>query len=278
MTRREQQRLRRQWNRYQIKTEVAWQKPIYIALRKQVNQFLAFAKDQGVNSALAQIDVIVKEDPVKDVLYRMYKQVIPAYASIVFSEITDRYKGELAQEKLFGISGRWLRDVTEYILNYAANKITSITETTRDNIRTTIERELANGESYARIAQKIDVDPLYAGRARIISRTEVSGSANYAAHAGAEQTGLEMLKIWISELGDRTRRVPRDSFDHLHMNGVTVAMNEPFTVNARSGEENIDFPGDPTGSAGNVICCRCTQGYEAKRDSSGRLIRKPVLR
>jgi hypothetical protein len=34
-------------------------------------------------------------------------------------------------------------------------------------------------------------------------------------------------------------------------------MDEPFEVDG----ELLDYPGDPTGSAANVINCRCAVGY-----------------
>jgi hypothetical protein len=36
-----------------------------------------------------------------------------------------------------------------------------------------------------------------------------------------------------------------------------VGKDEPFIVMG----EQLDYPGDPVGSAGNVINCRCTQIY-----------------
>jgi hypothetical protein len=38
---------------------------------------------------------------------------------------------------------------------------------------------------------------------------------------------------------------------------ANVPIDEPFIV---SGEE-LMYPGDPSGSAGNVINCRCAIGY-----------------
>jgi len=40
------------------------------------------------------------------------------------------------------------------------------------------------------------------------------------------------------------------------MDGVRVPLNENFNVDG----EMLEYPGDPSGSAGNIINCRC--GYE----------------
>jgi hypothetical protein len=46
------------------------------------------------------------------------------------------------------------------------------------------------------------------------------------------------------------------------MNGVTVPLDEPFAVPTKYGTtENLMFPGDPDGSAANIIGCRCGQVY-----------------
>jgi len=52
------------------------------------------------------------------------------------------------------------------------------------------------------------------------------------------------------------------------MNGKRVGYNEKFNV---SGQE-MEYPGDPNASAGNVVNCRCTVAVVPKRDSNGDLI------
>lgn len=54
------------------------------------------------------------------------------------------------------------------------------------------------------------------------------------------------------------------------MNGQDQEFNKPFFV----GGEEIEYPGAPNASAGNVINCRCTIGFTAKRDKQGNLIFK----
>jgi hypothetical protein len=54
-------------------------------------------------------------------------------------------------------------------------------------------------------------------------------------------------KIWVSSLDDRTRP------SHRAAHGQRVPFSESFTV----GGELLDFPGDPSGSPGEVNNCRC---------------------
>ncbi|MFN2347650.1 MAG: hypothetical protein ABR616_18305, partial [Dermatophilaceae bacterium] len=59
------------------------------------------------------------------------------------------------------------------------------------------------------------------------------------------------FKLWIATADDRTRP------EHLSANGQCVETDEPFRV----GGEGLAMPGDPSGSAGMIINCRCTILY-----------------
>lgn len=107
-----------------------------------------------------------------------------------------------------------------------------------------------------------------------IVRTEVISAANYGASIAAGSAGTKMKKVWISARDPRTRRISKgDSFDHWEMHLKESPANEPFGVPTRGGgTENMQFPGDPKGSAGNRINCRCTVAYVPVRDAMGNLI------
>jgi SPP1 gp7 family putative phage head morphogenesis protein len=85
-------------------------------------------------------------------------------------------------------------------------------------------------------------------RAERIARTEVIGSLNEGKLAGYRDTGLVRMKEWLATQDDRTRDA------HLDADGEIVPIDEPFT---KTGEA-LMFPGDPSGSPGNIINCRCT--------------------
>ena len=78
-----------------------------------------------------------------------------------------------------------------------------------------------------------------------------------------------MDKVWISALDARTRQAPDSKFDHYDMNQKRVPLDKPFNV---SGEK-LMFPGDPKGSGGNVINCRCSVAQVVRRDKDGNIIR-----
>jgi uncharacterized protein with gpF-like domain len=84
-------------------------------------------------------------------------------------------------------------------------------------------------------------------RGALIARTETHGAANYGADGAARATGLKLRKEWIAAEDERTRP------DHNEANGQIVDMDQAFDV----GGEALMYPGDPAGSAGNIINCRC---------------------
>ncbi|BDT39519.1 phage minor head protein [Streptomyces yaizuensis] len=84
----------------------------------------------------------------------------------------------------------------------------------------------------------------------VTETTNAESSGAYDAGQTSEQeTGrAAALKKWVAVLDDRTRDAHREA------DGQEVALDEPFTV----GGERLRYPGDPNGSAGNVINCRCS--------------------
>ena len=89
-------------------------------------------------------------------------------------------------------------------------------------------------------------------RAYLIARTETGASVNMGQMATYEATGIER-KEWIATLDNRTRE------SHLQIDGTVLPMSETFEVmNIDGGVDNMLYPSDPNGSAGNVCNCRCT--------------------
>lgn len=141
-----------------------------------------------------------------------------------------------------------------FVGRWVASKVTQINRTTESQIRRVIRAGLDDGLSISNIGSRIRsiAGPMAAVRANIIARTETHTAANFGAQEAAVLTGLDMKREWVSAEDDRTRDT--DEADHVDANGQTVGMKEPFEV---SGEQ-LMFPGDPSGSAANVINCRCS--------------------
>lgn len=148
-----------------------------------------------------------------------------------------------------------------WIRNSAAYKVSEITGTTIEQAQElirlatadAIELGLDEAQTAALIQSRIaDVGgQLSRLRSRVISRTESHSASNASQQMAAKASGLPMQKEWIASISERTRSA------HAQANGQTVGIDEPFIV----GGERMMQPGDISGSAANVINCRCVCGY-----------------
>lgn len=145
--------------------------------------------------------------------------------------------------------------IADFVRRTMATKVQQINRTTEAQIRTTIRRGLDDGLGVDKIARELrkTAGPLSALRAHVIARTETHAAANFGAQAAAELTGLNMRREWVSASDSRTRTSPPGKFDHADVDGQVRGMNEPFDVSGQA----LMYPGDPSGSAGNIINCRC---------------------
>lgn len=130
-----------------------------------------------------------------------------------------------------------------------------------DEVYNLVFAEIADGvnggESVPAIAQRVDAvlattgSERWSNRARVIAVTETTrayGAGTTA--AGLEQsrvTGRLLQKRWRTEHDDRVRA------SHRHVDGMTLPLYQPFPV----GDDLLMFPGDPLGSADEVVNCRC---------------------
>jgi len=146
-----------------------------------------------------------------------------------------------------------------------AEKVRHVNDGTKRLIKKRIDDGLEDGLSIDDIAKSIDelyIDLIVPNRSKMIAQTESISTANFASQEVARQTGLKIKKFWINTLDGKTRGSdPEDEFDHVHApreNGE-IDIDEAFIV---SGEKMM-YPGDVSlgASAGNIINCRCTEGY-----------------
>ena len=133
-------------------------------------------------------------------------------------------------------------------------RITEVTETTREQIVRAVRKGYQDGLGQRDIAKMIEplLPQLAAYRADTIARTETHGAANYGSQEAAKATGVPMKKEWLSAADDRTRDTHREAGRQ-----PAIGMDEKFQV----GDSELLYPGDPAGSAEEVINCRCSLGY-----------------
>lgn len=106
---------------------------------------------------------------------------------------------------------------------------------------------------------KLPQDPDRQTRAQRIAATTTQTGFEAGQMSAMRELGAVGRK-WLSTRDDRVRP------GHLEADseGQTVRLDEPFRVSGQAGipeaaRERLEYPGDPSGSPGNVINCRCTQ-------------------
>jgi hypothetical protein len=151
------------------------------------------------------------------------------------------------------------------------NIAAEITQTTKNQIQQYLMKSVEEGLTMQETIKLLRTAGITDYRAEMIARTETGRAANIGSMVGTAATGLVTMKEWIAARDNRTRRVPRDMFDHFNMDGTKIPFDEKFNVKTKNGGfEQMLHPCDPSGSAGDVINCRCTLGYEAVRGEDGK--------
>lgn len=142
-----------------------------------------------------------------------------------------------------------IEDVTAAdILGQARNRLVAIGDDLWVNMRTSLTEGMRLGESIPELAERVRAAaPVTVPRSHVIARTEAIGATNQASIVQARSAGVALEKGWEATDDTRTRLAHREA------DGQWVPLDGMFEV----GGELLDIPGDPRGSAANVIQCRC---------------------
>lgn len=160
-----------------------------------------------------------------------------------------------------GLSGEQLDELTERIkrkpvikakLVISTEKITHINKTTQDIVAKQLRQGLEAGEGLNELTNRIkSVTGKSLGRARSIARTQTAGAVGTGRHEGMKSAGTE-LKGWLDSR-DETVRPSHRTAGQIYAKGIAIDL--PFNI----GGEMLMYPGDPSGSAANIINCRCAE-------------------
>jgi HK97 family phage portal protein len=150
------------------------------------------------------------------------------------------------------------REAVRRVMKSSVEKMKDVNVTTRDTLVDSIQQGIEANETTDQLAERVaGVYEAAAGhRAIRIARTLATQATNSGIelgwHANAD---LVDKKGWLSARDAHVRAPGKNSrYDHASPDGQEVDLNSPFQI---SGEE-LQFPGDPKGSPGNIIHCRCT--------------------
>jgi len=244
------------------------------AIRKELTQFVNDINKAGLQGALSLMGSYAWNESMMTIMNKLYKE-----SAVIFGNAVYRAVGIMGQKSdTFGLNNEWVKEVINFLVQYGFTLVSNMTQTTKVKLQEIVAKGIEEGKSIDQITKDILSDETTGYsvmRAKRIARTEVMRSSNYAAMIGADKHPFEVDKVWISAKDKRTRRIPKDNYDHFNMNGQKVGWADDFTSTGKKGDLVLaGFPGDPTTPAGFSINCRCTVGFEPKRDANGKLIRK----
>ncbi len=210
-----------------------------------------------------------------DIFQRHYKRVAASFsrkAYKIFEESQKKeayYQGgewvELLPSEMKTPKDEFWLSMNKWSRRQGAQKIRGIQDTTKNTIAKIIRRGQSDGESHREIAKRIRktsaaINP---HRSRTIALTETHTAAVKSVDVAVASTRIEMEREWVSAKDDRTRTRGRHnpwehfkSFKNGGADGEKVAQDGLFKGTGQA----LRFPGDPRGSAGNVI--RCLTSYK----------------
>jgi uncharacterized protein with gpF-like domain len=199
----------------------------------------------------------VTESQIKE----MYKEIYTLLIGAQYKRTAKQLKNEINFDII----------ISQWLQTNAGIRIVSVHQTLIESIIKVIADGYENNLSVADITRNLQNKfGWFKAQALRIARTETTTATNLATLLAAQDSEYELEKTWISAQDNRTRRPPKSPFDHLDMNGVKVDALQPFFV----GGEELEYPGDPNGAAGNIINCRCKIVFTIKEDADGLPIRK----
>lgn len=143
--------------------------------------------------------------------------------------------------------------MAEEFLTRAENRLVGIGNDLWEHARIEVSEAFKQGESIDEIAVRLhNAANLTEPRARTVARTEAIAASNAGTLLEMRSYELTATKEWVATNDSQTRPT------HHAADGQAVDLDGKFDV----GEAKLDYPGDPTGPAGEVINCRCTTVYE----------------
>lgn len=181
------------------------------------------------------------------VYYTAFLRSGEVFSKLVFDAVPkEQQLRSAAAPEVKGMADEFWSNFRSFISFYTGGKVAKVQKTTRKWIAATIAHGTQDGKSPGEIAKDLRAKGQFnKERAERIARTEVHMASNFATQEAVKSTRLRMEKEWVSMADERTRVAHRGT------NGQRVPMEQDFTV----GGERMSYPGDPRGSAGNVINC-----------------------
>lgn len=185
-----------------------------------------------------------------------YKRVSATFGKEVFDSF-DQLKGFAAPHHVKTMADEFDLSMRQWIIWQTGKQVKDIDTTTRKNLKAVFMKGYGEGLSNREIAKEIRAKSAITNpiRAMRIARTETHSAAVKSVNAAVESTRVEMEREWDAAQDERVRET------HQAADGQRRDQQTPYDV----GGEQLMYPGDPSGSAENVIQCRCVELFHIIR-------------
>lgn len=215
------------------------------------------------------ITINILNDHVREAYIDLYEEIGVRHGKKIGEEINQEIRKNFDPT---AFEGGYRQFIANWLVNNAGARIASVKDELLEYLIKFIADGLEQNQNIRTISRELQKHILsrgfYRWQVERIVRTETTAAANWGAIQAGESSGIVWEKEWISSNDSRTRRRPKDQFDHIEMDGAKVPKDENFNVQG----DQLAYPGDPNGQPGNVINCRCTVAIVPKRDEEGNLI------
>lgn len=222
---------------------------------KAINQFLTSRKTTGFDELFRVADLA-------SIYSNIYVNIGLKFAKW-YSKNFDKVISK--QNDVSGYDDIWAERFNRVSQQIAAERVTLVQGTAKATLVNIFKRFSSDPEFMVmneREAQRIlrqKFSQYSKSQAERLIRTEATNAANYATlESATDMFGQEQLqKEWMAAVDGRERPA------HRIADGQIVDFKERFTV----GGQLLFHPGDPAGSARNVINCRCSVAPFPKEDA-----------
>lgn len=234
-------------------------------------QFMNAAK--SVASGMMATDYEVDRERVRliELFKKHYRRVAAVFSKKVFDFIKEQEKGGLVPPEFKAPVDEFTREMETWNATQATRKIKIVNDSAKRSIRKIIAAGMGEGISHKDIAKNIREAGKVTSKWKSlrIARTETHTAGVKSVDSAIKSTRIEMEREWVSARDNRTRTRLRGSrFEHyldfpMGANKERVAQDGLFVGTG----ESLHFPGDPGGSAGNTVNCRCVLLYHTVRST-----------
>jgi len=230
------------------------------ALKQQVKPVIDFVKANGSENLKTHLSALITISPIQHAYRECYVKVGVQHAEFIYKWIQ-----KIAGKKDLGFfSAVWRKLMQHFYLTDSAQRVKNVSDTTKDRIAQALDEAEAQGLTKSQTADylvnTLQSDDFTRSRALTIARTESTAAASQGAMLAADSSDYLVGKIWIPIVDANTRPA------HAEMDGEpAISLTDQFDV----GGELLSYPGDLSGSPGNVINCRCCVAMVPLADDNG---------